>query len=411
MPYEFQKIRCQRCRAANPFGQELCDQCGTRLMLVVEPTALRFEEDSAAEAPHPALLLERMTILEGGLTRFAEKLERGFDLMLKQAENIHREHLLLESLIITLVQSGIITRDDLERLWRATIERNEAEQRQRSRRESARALILAAPPDTERDFFSRLVNEGFTQLAAGDVDGGLKKLENATTHAPDNFPLHSFIGEQYFRTGSVTLSVSYLTRALDLDPNDARTMLLLGVLLADEGAEKINARTFIEHALLVDKSFAGRYALGRIAAIEGDWKKAYTEFRHALTVRPRAESHFVFALACFKVSRLRLALRHARKALALDERYGEAYLLLGLIHRREKDHARAREAFAHAAQLRGNAAAAEGEKPARRNSEQSLLAAFFGSARQTGTRLLSAGDARLAKLWREEALAFRLAAR
>src|SRR5919199_3295899 len=108
MRYEFQKIRCQRCRAVNPFGQELCDKCGTRLMLVVEPSGLRYEDDQAAEAVPPALLMERMTILESGLNRFAEKLERGFELMLRQAENIQREHLLVESLILSLVQSGLV---------------------------------------------------------------------------------------------------------------------------------------------------------------------------------------------------------------------------------------------------------------------------------------------------------------
>lgn len=411
MPYEFQKIRCQRCRAANPFGQELCEECGTRLMLVVEPTALRFEDDIAAETPHPALVLERMTILENGLTRFAEKLERGFDLMLKQAENIHREHLLVESLIVTLVQSGVISREDLERLWRATVERNEAEQRYKSRRETMRALILAAPPDTERETFARLVNEGFTQLAAGDAPGGLRNLESAAGYAPDNFPLYSYLGEEYFRAGNATLSSSYLLGAMDIDPKDARSMLLLGILLADVGEQKMNARTFIEQVVLANKSFAGRYALGRLAAMEGDWKKAYAEFRLALAILPRAESHFACALASFKLSRPRLALRHAQKAVTLDDHYGEAYLLLGLIHRHAKDRARAREAFARAATLLGNAAATDGKKPSRRNSEQSLLDAFFGSAKQTGTRLLTAGDARLARLMREDALDFGITAR
>ena len=51
----YQQIRCQRCRAVNPLGEELCGQCGTRLMLVVEPSALRFEEDALAEQPELSL--------------------------------------------------------------------------------------------------------------------------------------------------------------------------------------------------------------------------------------------------------------------------------------------------------------------------------------------------------------------
>ncbi|MCA1615599.1 MAG: hypothetical protein LC800_16155 [Acidobacteria bacterium] len=89
MPRDFEQIRCQRCRAPNPFGQELCDQCGTRLMLVVEPSSLRYEEETLAGADAGGLLAERVSSLENHLTRFAEKLERALDLMLKQVQSAH----------------------------------------------------------------------------------------------------------------------------------------------------------------------------------------------------------------------------------------------------------------------------------------------------------------------------------
>jgi len=37
------KIYCQRCEAPNEMGEDLCGRCGTRLMLLVEPSAARFE--------------------------------------------------------------------------------------------------------------------------------------------------------------------------------------------------------------------------------------------------------------------------------------------------------------------------------------------------------------------------------
>src|SRR5918992_4434 len=96
MPREFEQIRCQRCRAANPLGQELCDRCGTRLMLVVEPT----------------------------LMRFADKLERTLDLMLKQAQNAHTTHLLVETLIDALAELKTLDRAVLARHWREKTERD-----------------------------------------------------------------------------------------------------------------------------------------------------------------------------------------------------------------------------------------------------------------------------------------------
>jgi tetratricopeptide (TPR) repeat protein len=413
MRYEFQKIRCQRCRAANPLGQELCDKCGTRLMLVVEPTALRFEDNSAAEAPHPSLLLERMTILEGGLTRFAEKLERGFDLMLKQARNIHREHLLMESLIATLVQSGIISRADLEKLWRATLDREDSANRERERLEARREHILKEAASGADSGFTKLVKEGFKQIAGGDLAGGLRTLERASPLSTTGFALDAFIGEEYFRADKFTLALSYLTRALDAKPPDVGVELLIGIVLAEEGKELINARHFIGESLKRGgSSFAAHYALGRLSALEGDWDAAHIQFKSALEARTCAESHYLLALACFKLTRLRLAARHAQKAIALDENFAAPFFLLGLLHRRAKEHARAREAFARAAILNGEAVTQGGGKQrTSRESEQVLLDAFFGASRQTGKYLLTAGDPKLGRLLLDDALDFAAAAR
>ena len=48
---------CQKCRAANPLGQEFCLRCGTRLMIVVQPPSVRV--DVSATTPHEEHLLER----------------------------------------------------------------------------------------------------------------------------------------------------------------------------------------------------------------------------------------------------------------------------------------------------------------------------------------------------------------
>ena len=79
---------CQKCLAANPLGQEFCARCGTRLMLVVEPAAGRYEalESGSSNDEH---LLERISALENRLMRLSEKLERGLDLLLRQAQHSH----------------------------------------------------------------------------------------------------------------------------------------------------------------------------------------------------------------------------------------------------------------------------------------------------------------------------------
>ena len=97
---------CQKCRAANPLGQEFCSRCGTRLMLVVQPPSVRV--DPAETTPHEEHLLERLTILENTLARLAERLEQGLKLLLRQSETAYTNHALVKSLVEILNECGVV---------------------------------------------------------------------------------------------------------------------------------------------------------------------------------------------------------------------------------------------------------------------------------------------------------------
>ncbi len=108
---------CQKCRAANPLGQEFCLRCGTRLMLVVEPPSARV--GSPDTTPNEEHLLERLTILENTMARLAERLEQGLKLLLRQSETAYTNHALVKSLIEVLSECGVVDNDRLESIWRA----------------------------------------------------------------------------------------------------------------------------------------------------------------------------------------------------------------------------------------------------------------------------------------------------
>src|SRR5215475_6910019 len=97
---------CQKCRAANPLGQEFCLRCGTRLMLVVQPPSARIETPETT--PNEEHLLERLTILEHGLK-----------LLLRQSETAYTHHALVKSLIEILNECGVVDNRRLESTWRA----------------------------------------------------------------------------------------------------------------------------------------------------------------------------------------------------------------------------------------------------------------------------------------------------
>src|SRR5580765_3052254 len=108
---------CQKCRAANPLGQEFCLRCGTRLMIVVQPPSVRV--DQAETTPHEEHLLERLTMLENTLARLAERVEQGLKLLLRQSETAYTNHALVKSLIEILNECGVVDNHSLESKWRA----------------------------------------------------------------------------------------------------------------------------------------------------------------------------------------------------------------------------------------------------------------------------------------------------
>src|SRR5256714_11913881 len=107
---------CQNCRAANPLGQEFCQRCGTRLMLVVHPPSMRV--DCPDTTPNEEHLLERLTILENTLARLAERLEQGLKLLLRQSETAYANHALVKSLVEILNECGVVDNNRLESMWR-----------------------------------------------------------------------------------------------------------------------------------------------------------------------------------------------------------------------------------------------------------------------------------------------------
>src|SRR6185436_10418953 len=133
---------CQKCLSANPLGQEFCARCGTRLMIIVEPPAARYESADSAVS-NEEHLLERISSLENNLARLTEKLERGLDLLLRQAQNAHFDRAMVKSLVDLLTEDGVVQNARLERLWIDRCQKDAEEQQESERREELRLKILA----------------------------------------------------------------------------------------------------------------------------------------------------------------------------------------------------------------------------------------------------------------------------
>lgn len=390
---------CQKCLAANPLGQEFCARCGTRLMIIVEPAAARFENSEPASSEEH--LLERISYLENRLTRLNDKLERGLELLLRQVQNSHFDRALVKSLVSLLTDDGVIQSETLERLWVDRCHKDAEQQQESERREELRLRILASYQGDNRAAFDQLINEGFLLLDDGQLARGIRYLRRASEMASDNAPLLSFVGEHFFKTGKTHRARRYLSLAHEISPADRRISLLLGLTCADEG-ETEQAKALLSSATcLGGSSFAAHYGLGRLFIAEENWRKALQEFKLALASKASPEAHYALGCLYYQLSRDTFAARHLRKALEMDQSYGEASYVMGLISQRAGEDALAEEYFNKAGAVPQEKTSARSK---RQNHRPALVAPLFRPPAGGSRRLVTGGDRRLAEALRQDAL-------
>ena len=383
---------CQKCLAGNPLGTEFCTRCGTRLMIIVEPPAARYEahESGPANDEH---LLERISALENRVARLSEKLERGLDLLLRQAQNSHFDRSLIKSLVGLLTDDGIIQGSRLERLWIDSCQKDAAHHEQSERQDEQRQRIVTAYRGDGRHEFEESVAQAFQLIEQEDAARGIRMLQQSVELSPDNGPLLCFIGQHFFRTGKTNRARTYLEKAYAIAPLDRRVALLLGLTCADEG-DKERAKELLSRAMrLGASSFAAHYGLGRLFAAEQNWRRALHEFKLALARKGSPEAHYALGCLYYQLSRDSLAARHLRKALELDQAYAQASHVLNLISQRAR------------AKKRTDAHSVKSPRTtSNRHEGRPVVAPLFRSARGYSRRLVTGGDRRLAEALREDAL-------
>jgi tetratricopeptide (TPR) repeat protein len=397
---------CQKCLAANPLGQEFCTRCGTRLMIVVEPTSSRYEVGAAGLSTDEHLL-ERISAAETRVARLAERLERSLDLLLRYAQNAYFDRSLVRALVNLLAEDGVVQTERLERLWTERCQKDAVEQEENVHRDELRLRILAGGAVTEKKAFEQLVNEGFLLIEDKHVTQGITKLQRAADIAEENAALNLFIGEHFFRRGKSKLARGYLAKAHAALPDDVRVALLLGLTCADDGEVEL-AKVLLSSANAQGgSSFAGHYGLGWLFVAEKNWRRALGEFKRALTVRPSPEAHYVLGCLYYELNRNALAVRHLRKATRMDSGYTEAFHLLAQAYERMGRTELAQQALEKALD---SAAPSIGEHELTSPVARARKTAPLFHPRKSGPpRLLAGANKRIVEALREDALqAFKL---
>jgi len=389
---------CQKCVAPNPLGQDFCIRCGTRLMIVVEPSSARFEVGDQAVSTDEHLL-ERISIVENRLTKLTERLERSLDLLLRQAQNSYFDRSLVKTLIGLLTEDGVIESARLEQLWNDRCQKDSLDQRESSHRDKLRLKILATPPKRDSKAFAELVGEGFHAFEEKQTDIGIDKLQRAAEMTDSNSALNLFIAEHFFRNGKTRIARTYLTKVHAATPDDVRVSLLLGLTCADDG-DVDTAKRLLSNAIEKGGScFAGHYGLGWLHLVENKRRKALSHFKRALEVSPSPEAHFAIASLYYEMERYELASRHLKQAIQMDSKYQQAYSLLALVYQRIGKEELAKEALSHCA-----SSARHKKSTGPRKEVVSQDPSKSGSAKPLTNGLITGADRRLASALREDAL-------
>jgi len=389
-------IFCQACKTPNPSINELCSKCYTRLMITVTPRAC-IEEiiPGGAVEEH---LLERISALEYALTRMQERFERVVEMFHRQASGSFYDHAMLDALISLLCEENLVNKDKLISTWQLRLAEKNEQDHFKEKLESYRQKILLAMSKPVDEKFVAFISEGLNLLASTgeDTQQGIRLLEKAILLNPENIELNFFLGEYFFYKEKLILAQHYLEHTLKYDTKHYLALIMLGVLSGDNG-EFDQAKTYLIKALKIKKdSFLAHYALGRILASENQLDEALPHFKQALLLEPTAEMYFVIGHAYMIKGQGELALKHLRKAVALDPEFDAALYNLGAIYLKRNLIDKAREHFRAAYEI--NPIARYRNALRARAGVQLPVLPIFGHAKVAPRKVITSSDERFAQL-------------
>ncbi len=98
-------------------------------------------------------------------------------------------------------------------------------------------------------------NAGFAQLYAGDAENAMKTLNDLLSKKPNNKELINNIAYALYETKRYDGALSYYTKLLELNPNDAQSLFMAGMVFQKKG-EKEKGQKICDKAIAMDPSLA-----------------------------------------------------------------------------------------------------------------------------------------------------------
>jgi tetratricopeptide (TPR) repeat protein len=154
------------------------------------------------------------------------------------------------------------------------------------------------------------------------------------------------IGWLYLTQGRYEEAEKEILTALEIDPENAKTLVRLGDLYFETGRKNEAAELFEKSLSLNPNDFQVLNSLGRYYAEEGRYEKAYDYFERSLEIHPRNGSTLYFLATAYEAEGRRDEARETlRTAVEYEPTFKAGYALLGELSEKAGDLDEAEKAY------------------------------------------------------------------
>ena len=392
---------CQKCRTPNEPGETNCRECGTRLMIVVFPPSMRFDE-SIVPSYYEDHLLERISLLELRLGQISEQLKQAYDFMSREAKSFQKDHHLMQAFFEAIAKANPELAGEIGKNCLEIRDENIAKTANLNKNERLFKEIFEAHDSKQAELFTLLVREGVKLFNENEEKQAFLNLERAALLSPQNVPLLVFIAESLFRTDKFEEAEKVLEKAYKIAPHNEKILLLCGAVSADE-ADSETARKFL--SVLVNNpkfSVSVNFIRGMLAAAEENWTESLAAFKEALSREETPELLYLTGCVYFQLRQDNNALYHLQKAASINVKFADTWFMQSLIYQGLGDIERTENTREAAFEVKEAGAQCLQYLRKKKSLELNTALPFLHFGKEK--KLLSRGSLRLTKFFREQIL-------
>ncbi|MBI5240475.1 MAG: tetratricopeptide repeat protein [Elusimicrobia bacterium] len=209
------------------------------------------------------------------------------------------------------------------------------------------------------DQADRGLRQGVRYLDLKQYDAAAREFSRALNANPNDPGTHLMMGVGYYWSGRVDQSLEEYRKALELDPRNAQAWLLIGISLAWKGDEKAAYDAFRKAAELDPKRADVQMNLGSVEESLGQMDAALTHTRAAVALDGKNPLyHYQLGLLYRRLGRDGDCIDSLRRAIGYFPEFEDAILELGAAQERSGDRKSALRSFRKAVDLKSRDAAA-----------------------------------------------------